>query len=260
MSGAARQARVLTDLDEVGDWRPLLRLLIVIGVIAFGALALTYLGLAGALLQTDRSHISALIIAIFILTTAHCLVQTAIVSRELKATRQIAQTIERDPGLRVLNGHVVSLDGRSLPSCILSRHIANLMAKSRAQGGGKLDQTLLLRSLADQLRRREKLGWFVAESLLRLALLGTAVGFIFMLIPIATLKSFDVETLRSALSGMSGGMAVALNVTVTGIGCALLLKIEYYILDASISELFHATTEITEVHVVSALERPAAHG
>ena len=81
-----------------------------------------------------------------------------------------------------------------------------------------------------------------------------------MLIPIATLKSFDVETLRSALSGMSGGMAVALNVTVTGIGCALLLKIEYYILDASISELFHATTEITEVHVVSALERPAAHG
>ena len=98
----------------------------------------------------------------------------------------------------------------------------------------------MLRSLSDQLRSREKLGWFVAEALLRLALLGTAVGFILMLIPIATIKAFDAETLRDALAGMSGGMAVALNVTVTGIGCALSLKLEYYLLDSSISELFHS--------------------
>ena len=51
-------------------------------------------------------------------------------------------------------------------------------------------------------------------------------------------------------------MAVALNVTVTGIGCALLLKLEYYLLDSSVSELFHSITEVTEVHVVSSLERP----
>ena len=64
----------------------------------------------------------------------------------------------------------------------------------------------------------------------RLALLGTAVGFILMLIPIAGLTSFDVETLRKALAGMSSGMAVALNITVTGIGTALLLKLQYYFL------------------------------
>jgi hypothetical protein len=146
-------------------------------------------------------------------------------------------------------------EGHELEPSVLTRHIAKLVAKARAQGGQPVDQTLLLRSLADQLRAREKLGWFVAESLLRLALLGTAVGFILMLVPLAGLTSFDVGTLREALSGMSSGMAIAFNVTVTGIGAALVLKLEYYFLDQAVAELFARITDITEVHVVSTLER-----
>jgi len=158
-------------------------------------------------------------------------------------------------GFQLVGDRVLTQDGRELEQGVITRHIANLVTKSRAAGGQKIDQTLLLRSLAEQLRSREKLGWFVAEALLRLALLGTAVGFILMLIPIAGLKSFDVETLRNALAGMSGGMAIALNVTVAGIASALLLKVEYYFLDESVSDLFHLITDVTEVHVVSALER-----
>ncbi|WP_414474462.1 MotA/TolQ/ExbB proton channel family protein [Microvirga sp. M2] len=238
------------------DYAPLLRLLILLGLIAFGVIVLAFFGLAQALLETDRSHVSSLIAAIFLATTLHCVWQTLLISRELTATRRIARAVHGSAGkFRIVDGQVVTAEGVMLEPSILTRHIANLIEKSRAQGGRRLDQTLLLRSLADQLRNREKLGWFVAEALLRLALLGTAVGFIFMLVPIASLKSFDVETLRSALAGMSGGMAVALNVTVSGIGCALLLKLEYYLLNASVSELFHNITETTEVHVVSALER-----
>lgn len=256
---ATRQAGLLTGYDQARDYLPLLRLMVLLGLIAFGVVVLSYFGLTRALLSTDRSHISSLIAIIFLATTAHCVVQTAIISRELTATRRVAAVIEADAGFRVINGRAVSADGRELEPSVLTRHILNLIGKSRAQGGRRLDQTILLRNLSDQLRRREKLGWFVAEALLRLALLGTAVGFIFMLIPITNLKSFDVETLRAALSGMSGGMAVALNVTVTGIGCALLLKLEYYILNSSISELFNTITELTEVHVVSTLERQT-HG
>jgi hypothetical protein len=253
----ARTMNLLTEFDEARDYLPLLRLLIVLGLIAFGVLVLSYFGLLQALLETDRSHVSSLIAVIFLGTTIHCLWQTAYVSRELTATRRIARKIEgQTSSPALLNGRVVASDGSELEPSMLTRHIRNLVAKSRAQGGKRLDQTLLLRSLSDQLRSREKLGWFVAEALLRLALLGTAVGFIFMLIPIATIKAFDAETLRNALAGMSGGMAVALNVTVTGIGCALLLKLEYYLLDSSVSELFQSITEVTEVHVVSSLERP----
>jgi biopolymer transport protein ExbB/TolQ len=76
-----------------------------------------------------------------------------------------------------------------------------------------------------------------------------------MLIPIAKLTAFDAESLRKALAGMSSGMAIALNVTVTGIAAALLLKLQYFYLDKAIGELFSGITELTEVHIVSALER-----
>jgi hypothetical protein len=75
-----------------------------------------------------------------------------------------------------------------------------------------------------------------------------------MLIPIAGLNAFDAETLRKALAGMSGGMATALNVTVTGISTALLLKLQYFFLDKALVQLFDSITEVTEVHVISALE------
>ena len=242
--------------EESRDHLPLLRWMILAGLVLFGALVLAYFGLIQLMLETDRTHLSTLILGIFALTSLHCLYQTLFVSRELVAARRIRDRLAEHPGgFQIAGNSVVLHGGHELPPGVLTRHIGNLVAKSRAQQGGRLDQTLLLRSLADQLRGREKIGWFVAESLLRLALLGTAVGFILMLVPIAGLKSFDVETLRTALAGMSGGMAVALNVTVAGIATALILKLEYFFLNADIANLFHRVTEVTEVYVVSALER-----
>ena len=61
-----------------------------------------------------------------------------------------------------------------------------------------------------------------------------------MLIPIAKLTAFDAESLRKALAGMSSGMAIALNITVTGIATALLLKLQYFYLDKAIRKSFSA--------------------
>jgi hypothetical protein len=244
---------------EARDYLPLLRWMIVTALVVFGIIVLWYFGLVQVMFETDRTRISLLILAIFAVTSLHCLYQTWVVSRELAAARRVRdEVVAGARGFQLVGDRVVTGDGRELPENVLTRHIANLLAKSRAASGRKIDQTLLLRSLADQLRGREKLGWFVAEALLRLALLGTAVGFILMLIPIAGLNAFDVETLRQALAGMSAGMAIALNVTVTGIATALILKLEYYFLDEAIGELFAMITEVTEVHVIPVLERETA--
>jgi hypothetical protein len=244
---------------EVRDYLPLLRWLILIGIVVIIGLALWSQGLIQYVFGLDRTYISSLILGIFALTSIHCLFQTVVVARELTAVRRVRDEIVVGArGFQLVGGKVVTADGRELPESALSRHIGNLLSKAKAAANGKIDQTLLLRSLADQLRSREKLGWFVAEALLRLALLGTAVGFILMLIPIAGLNAFDVETLRQALTQMSNGMSIALTVTVIGIGTALVLKLQYYFLDESIAELFTTITEVTEVHVVPVLERQAA--
>jgi hypothetical protein len=237
---------------ESRDFLPLLRWLIIVSLIGFGAIVLWRLGLISIMLETDRTYISSLILAIFVLTSLHCLVQTWFVSSEITQVRAFREMLRREHSSLA----TFPSDPNSAPQdSIVARHVANLVAKARTQKGRRVDQTLLLRTLADQLRSREKIGIFVSESLLRLALLGTAVGFILMLIPIAKLTAFDAESLRKALAGMSSGMAIALNVTVTGIAAAILLKLQYFYLDKAIGELFSGITELTEVHIVSALER-----
>lgn len=244
----------LASRRESHDFLPLLRWLIVISLTGFGLAVLWQVGLIQLMFATDRTHISSLILALFALTTLHCLVQTWTVSQDLRATRSFREELDREPGRLAT---LLADANRSEQRSVITRHIGNLVAKARAQRGRRVDQTLLLRALADRLRSREKLGLFVSESLLRLALLGTAVGFILMLVPIAGLSAFDAETLRKAMAGMSGGMATALNITVTGIGTALLLKLQYFFLDKAIVDLFNGITEVTEVHVISVLEHDA---
>lgn len=241
------------------DFVPLLRLLLLLAIVATGLVALWAFGFLDLVLSSDHTRISLVIFAILCGTSLHCLYQTSVVSRELVAARQVRALLEADgaAGLAAGPSGVVTAQGRPLPAGIFASHIAALVRKSGTQGGGKLDQTVLLRLLADRLRGRERLGLFVSEALLRLALLGTAIGFILMLIPISALTSFEAETLRGALGGMTSGMAIALNVTVTGIASALVLKLEYFLLDTAIVGLFDMIVETTEITVVPALERGA---
>jgi len=249
-SVASNRRFFLTDYRQSRDFAPLLRWLILVSVTAFGALMLWNLGLIQSMLATDRTRVSSLIIGLFVLSTLHCLAQTWSVSRELVSARRFRQALDRES-----EPVATTLKRSGVPSeSAIAQHVANLVAKARSQRGRRIDQTLLLRALSDRLRGREKIGVFVSEALLRLALLGTAVGFILMLTPLAALTAFDAESLRKALAGMSGGMAIALNITVTGIATAVLLKLQYFFLDKAVVELFDIITETTEVHVVSALE------
>jgi biopolymer transport protein ExbB/TolQ len=96
--------------------------------------------------------------------------------------------------------------------------------------------------------------------MLKLGLLGTVIGFILMLSSIQSIDSFDVETLKGALTSMSGGMGVALFTTLFGLVGGILLKLQYYILDEGTSYLFGLITELTEVYVVPVLNRVADDG
>jgi biopolymer transport protein ExbB/TolQ len=251
------KAAVLGPAAERHDFAPVLRWLMVNGLVAVALIALWQLGYLRTVIESDHTRISLLIFALFVIVSIHCLVQVVEVSRELKAARQARAIIEADAesGFRIAGGRVTTGRGVELPAGMLANHIRNLVTKATIRGKGTLDQTLLLRTVADRLRSREKIGLFVSEALLRLALLGTAIGFILMLIPIAGLTSFEADTLRSALSGMTGGMAVALNVTVSGIATALVLKFEYFQLDGAIGDLFQTIAETSEIHVVPAIER-----
>lgn len=256
---AAGRNPVIGSWGEINDFAPVLKWLLVNIILAIGLIAMWSFGLIQAVLETDRTHVSTIIFAIFALTALHCLYQTWVTSRDLVVARRVRAQVEQSDTVPVLlpDGRVM-FGGRELEPGLISTYIGNLLRKASFGSSASFDQTILLRSLADRLRAREKLGLFVSEGLLRLALLGTAIGFILMLIPLSGLTAFDAETLRGALTGMTSGMAIALNVTVAGIAAALVLKFEYYLLDGAIAELFEIITEVTEVGVIPRIAKAEA--
>ncbi len=87
----------------------------------------------------------------------------------------------------------------------------------------------------EQAKRWMNHGWFAADAVLKIGLLGTIIGFILMLAPIRELLNFDPASLQIAIQKMSAGMAVALYTTLSGLVANLLLRLQYQILADRIS-------------------------
>lgn len=236
---------------------PLLHWLIFTGVTTFAFVLIWHYGLVQQMVVSDRTHISSLIVLLYIGASLHCLWRTILISREDDSARQAAELIAVD--FRHLAFDTPNA-GKRLPPGLITSHIRNLATKAALNGGLRLDQTLLMRGLAGQLRGSNHFGSFASDTLMKLGLLGTIVGFIMMLAPIAGLDADNRAALKSSMTLMSDGMAVAMYTTLAGLVGSILIKIQYYMLDDATSRLFNFAVGVTEVHVVSVLERQSVVG
>jgi hypothetical protein len=155
----------------------------------------------------------------------------------------------------VTDGTKANIDPEGMPAGMVTDHIRSLVTKAKAQGVGRIDQTLLLRSLADRLRGSNGFGAFASDTLMKLGLLGTIIGFIIMLAPIATLDATDKAAMKSSMGLMSDGMAVAMYTTLAGLVGSILVRIQYYMLDAATQQVFSDAVTLTETRVTPVLER-----
>jgi hypothetical protein len=228
---------------------PLLHWLIFTGACVFAAVLLWQYGLIRLMVVSDRTYISSVIVVLYIGASLHCLWRTIVIGREADAGRQTARRVEAGE----LSFAAGSAD--TLPEGVIADHIRDLARKARTQGAGQVDQTLLLRSLADRLRGSNGFGSFASDTLIKLGLLGTIIGFIIMLAPIASLDAADRTLLKSSVGLMGDGMAVAMYTTLAGLVGSILLKIQYYMLDAATGRVFAHAVRLTETQVVPVLER-----
>jgi biopolymer transport protein ExbB/TolQ len=243
------------------DYFPLLRWMIFTGVTLFGFVIAWHYRLFQLMTAQDQSGISLFICILYVVISTHCLVFIVAVSREINTAHRVRERVMNGVNAYRTDGRqVVTDDGAALPAGRITDYIRNLVVKAEKQGRERrLDQTLLLRGLADKLRSPMQFGAFAGDALLKLGLLGTIVGFILMLFPLASLENFDAASMKSSMKVMSGGMAVAMYTTLAGLIGSILVKAQYYILDNASAYLFDVTTDLTEVFVVSTLEREA-HG
>ena len=217
---------------------PVLRWLIFTGVSAFVAVALWRYGLIRLVVVVDRTRLTTVIAGVYVAASLHSLVSAVAISREAAGLARFGADL-----------------ATPAPLSLFGAHLSDLLAKGAARGAGRLDQTLLLRALSERLRRPLALGGLAADTMIKLGLLGTIVGFILMLGPIAALKADDEASVRAAMAVMSEGMSVAMYTTLAGLVGSILLRAQYFLLEAATASAFWELARLTETRVIPALER-----
>jgi len=220
------------------------------GLSIFAGVLLWRYGFIRLMVNSDRTYISSLIVVLYVITSCHCFWRTRAIAREGAAARRCRVVLSAPDGTKALH-----VDAQMLPAGLVTDHIHSLVTKAGTQGAGRLDQTLLLRSLADRLRGSNGFGSFASDTLMKLGLLGTIIGFIIMLAPIAGLDAADKVAMKSSMGLMSDGMAVAMYTTLAGLVGSILVRIQYYMLDAATQRVFSDAVILTETRVTPALER-----
>ena len=132
---------------------PLLPWLIFTGLCLFAFILLWYFGLIQRMIDSDRTFISPIICVLYLLSSLHCLWRILSVSREGAAAQRTGEAVTRD-GLRAPTG-----------TGLVARHIRDLVTKAAHQRGKRVDQTLMLRVLADRLRGSNAFGAFASDTM-----------------------------------------------------------------------------------------------
>jgi len=203
------------------------------GLVAFGFFLAFRYGLVSLALESDKSYISYVILIVYLLASAQWLWLAHLLTMERRAFASLANGDEDF--------------AQSDHTGLLSGFLSNLRGKRQTDPDA--DAAVLVAAFGDELANRHALGHFASDVLLKLGLLGTVVGFIFMLLPIGEIDEFDPSVMRELLAAMSSGMAVALYTTLAGLVTSTLLKLQYHVLDASVADLATRLSVLVDVRL-----------
>lgn len=198
------------------------------------------------MVDTDKSYLSLATIMVFLTASAHAAWHiTATATRIKAANRYLDGNTDESfapsdipPSTRTS----VNLDD-SGPTFIgnFLRDVSEF--SSRKQGR---PDNHILEIYADQLRSPVEIGWFIVDLLIRLGLLGTIVGFIFILRTLVSGPLPSADQIQTLLISMSGGMGTALFTTLSGLTTATLLGLQYTVLGRSVETLIALLIRINE--------------
>jgi biopolymer transport protein ExbB/TolQ len=165
---------------------------VLFGVALFAAWWLQVRGLWRALIEGDPSGISIAIVALSLVVTLWC--------------GQRAWQLQR----------------QAATGSPWRAHYAQALAQTPDQAAA---------ILSEHSHGPHETAWWFAASAIKLGLLGTVVGFIFMASRIGAMPGFDVDQIQALLKQMTGGMAIALYTTLVGLVANLWLGLQLLLID-----------------------------
>lgn len=183
---------------------------------------------------------------IFIVCTVHCALRSVFLSRQLNELGKIIAA----PDKLYFADNRLYFDKQLLPRSLISDYLIGVLrcrqsqtAQNNRQQLSKLDEVL-----TENTNGSHESGWFFSQLLIKLGLLGTVIGFILMLTSISTSTLSDISQAHALFGEMAQGMRIALNTTLTGLLGAMLLGLQYLMLDRAADRLLAGTIYFAETY------------
>jgi len=238
-----------------GKHHLLLSWMIFTGVFLFAVFIAWNEHLLTRLYLSDKSYISYAITILYILVAFHCANRVFYISSQINSSKEVERLVRDNPRVTLeMTDDKVHLNGDiTLPDCIVTSFIHDMLNK----GTQNTEVDMLSESNAElievyeaRLKGPHEIGWFSADIMIKLGLLGTIIGFIFMLGSVSNITDFDITSMQKILKHMSTGMGIALYTTMAGLVASMLAAIQYHMLDSSIDELIQTTKHLAQVYIL----------
>ena len=235
----------ITTPGRDGAFDSVLKWVLLMALITLGTVVSYDYGLLTYLFAADESRITVLIAVLYVGFSLHCIWILVELAREYRRALQVRAQLETA-------GKVPDVP---LGSGLIDQYLADVIRSRESKGDVEGNVHMLMASLGAALRRRTKIGTYGADLLYKLGMLGTMVGFVMMLNSMGDISNFDVDTLRSALQKMIAGMAVSLLTTIAGLIGGILVRLQYNIADALVTDISQTTISFTETSLLPLLAR-----
>lgn len=222
--------------------------LIYIGVLLFSAHLANEHQWFSIILDQDSSHLSLVIMILFVIFSCHAGWRIYQLSSELVATDNIADILRTN---NCRNVHLsedrnqLHCNQANLPDGIMMQQLRRLVV-NRHSTEQAMTQDAWNNVIQEKIYGPQEIGWMFTEILIKLGLVGTVLGFILMLGSVEEIKNVDIASIQRILTRMSGGMQVALYTTLTGLVGSLLLSLQYQWADKTAGQLLHRITDTTD--------------
>ena len=145
---------------------------------------------------------------------------------------------------------------------VAAEYFDNLRQKSRNQGGGAVDQSMLASALRGRMLMTVQVVNYVSNLMVLLGLIGTVVGFVIATSGLgeSVVQGEGVDRIKSVLGQIVSGMGVALFTTIVGsILGGLWLGMHYQMLLRAVSQLVIGIVEKAEIEVIPRLGSGTEH-
>ena len=233
--------------------------LLLAGLTLFAVIVIIDTGLMHRLLAEDKSYVSGVLIAMYVIGAGHALRRSWLLSNELRQITVAERELAADGGeLSLSAAGLATAGGALLPAGMLTSYVrdivrsrASLPAANGDAGGGASGD--LLEAYAGRMRGEHEFGWFMIDLMLKVGFVGTLIGFIWMLSSVSQHPVIDAGSMQQILRDMSYGMSIALNTTLTSLVTATLLSAPYYLLNRGLDELLECVVRLTQVEILPRL-------